>query len=395
MYLGKRTLTDSIVDQDLENDLDLIPGHDFRKKMHFNPEIHMKDGCKAHVLKKREMHSVEKTTKSALKHCPWKWQPCSEDVLAYLNNTPDYSKDFTKKTEFRIETSDNFLFNNKTGWSWHKTRALPEIIVRRASSEQEQVNHMKLKVELCAVIFLYTKKELPNLKIMPLKGDTVKTLRSQEVSFNKIRFGTTSYRNKGLGFNLLVKVMACNSSSSKDREKSKDNREGENHVLQAYLSPAIYVDSVDLNDQGMDLRRKKICLGYFKLFNPKYLAKDFVKKTTSPNGEVSHHHILNDFQSMLHYISAVNIKKKTRHPIFLSIKFSSCFKIHYNTTYFTHSENIRRDIIFRFQSILNELEMKPKARSDGKPIKILHDINEASDKSFIIHIDMREDTNIH
>jgi hypothetical protein len=47
--------------------------------------------------------------------------------------------------------------------------------------------------------------------------------------------------------------------------------------------------------------------------------------------------INNNFQGLYDYFTAPNIRKKIRHPIFLSIKFTSCVKFFYNTGVFPSS----------------------------------------------------------
>jgi len=61
------------------------------------------------------------------------------------------------------------------------------------------------------------------------------------------------------------------------------------------------------------------------------LDRDFVKRE---NKKKTEHDIRidNDLEGFLNYLTAPNIRHKVKHPLFLTIRFSSSVQIFYNTT---------------------------------------------------------------
>eukprot|EP00826_Nyctotherus_ovalis_P057195 TRINITY_DN7812_c0_g1_i9.p2 TRINITY_DN7812_c0_g1~~TRINITY_DN7812_c0_g1_i9.p2 ORF type:complete len:162 (-),score=24.01 TRINITY_DN7812_c0_g1_i9:550-1035(-) len=67
--------------------------------------------------------------------------------------------------------------------------------------------------------------------------------------------------------------------------------------------------------------------------------------------------VINDnFQGLHDYFTAPNIRRKVRHPVFLTIRFASCVKFFYNTNVFP-SSTVITIIKLKLKEVLTVLQM--------------------------------------
>lgn len=76
--------------------------------------------------------------------------------------------------------------------------------------------------------------------------------------------------------------------------------------------------------------QKKLFL-YAEPFTFDNLEKFYIKRE---NKKKTDHDVKieNDFEGLLNYLTAPNIRHKVKHPLFLVIKFSNCVSLYFNNT---------------------------------------------------------------
>jgi hypothetical protein len=65
-------------------------------------------------------------------------------------------------------------------------------------------------------------------------------------------------------------------------------------------------------------------------FLPENFDKTFIKRENKKKIE-NDKEILNDLEGLFNYLTAPNIRHKVKHPLFLSVRFSNCLSLYYNT----------------------------------------------------------------
>ncbi len=74
-------------------------------------------------------------------------------------------------------------------------------------------------------------------------------------------------------------------------------------------------------------------------FSLELLNADYCKRV-SKDKRMAEVAINNDVDGLCSYLTAPNIRNKIRHPLFLTLKFSSCVFLYYSGTHFQH-DNVR------------------------------------------------------
>jgi len=239
------------------------------------------------------------------------------------------------------------------------------------------LNDVKPIVVLKAVKIFHDKGEHVKLQKIDLRGDTTKNFTMNKVCFSKIKFTTTSYKNDGLKFHLVINIIA------QDPQQPLKT-----FILHSLLSPPIFVDS---SSQTKKTKRMRKTNGYFSPFDPKYLKKKYTKKELSVSNKGMEYKIQNNFVGLYNYLTAINIKHKTKHPLFLSIEFSKCFRLYFNSQFLQNSIKLEEEIISRLQIIMNSLEITrdhSKSRSSLECPEILEK------KLFIFYVEIPNDSNV-
>lgn len=71
-------------------------------------------------------------------------------------------------------------------------------------------------------------------------------------------------------------------------------------------------------------------ISFVEPFMPDNLEKAFIKRENKKRNDAEII-INNNNEGLFNYLTAPNIRHKVKHPLFLSLKFSQCVKLFYNT----------------------------------------------------------------
>ena len=109
--------------------------------------------------------------------------------------------------------------------------------------------------------------------------------------------------------------------------KDQNNQNSIPKILFSKISEGIFVDS----RLAARPEKQKGGLEFFSnLFQVKNLSKQLVKKVKSKKEKITETIIENNLEGLLHYLSAPNIRRKSKHLLFLAFRFSEVFKIFLN-----------------------------------------------------------------
>lgn len=96
-------------------------------------------------------------------------------------------------------------------------------------------------------------------------------------------------------------------------------------------------------------------------FLPENLEKIFIKRENKRKNDVEIQ-ICNDLEGLFNYLTAPNIRHKVKHPLFLSMKFSKCVKLLYN------SQTVKTQSLEELMEVLqNQLCEDHKGRRSQTP----------------------------
>lgn len=143
-------------------------------------------------------------------------------------------------------------------------------------------------------------------------------------------------------------------------------------ILNSIISPPIFVDSRKSARDSNIIQNKK--QQYFtNLFHPSFLEKNFIKRENKKKN-VTQIPIKNNFIGLYNYLTAPNIRNKTKHPLFLAIKFQACFEIYYRRLLIEELDQdekgfeskMQRHLILKLQQMLSDDEYDDQDRQSSQ-----------------------------
>jgi len=307
----------------------------------------------------------------------WKWNCCDPNMLnamSQLKGSVKCTSDDQHATtlgisDISIHLCKPFMRDAKHGWNWHKSWTLPTISINLRCAKDWNVNktHTKLNAELLA--YTMEKNELGIIKLnnIPLQGASEKSLEDHIVDFSPIKFTSTSHCHEGLKFHLVLSIASVQSG-------------GVSNILEAHISPPIFVDSRKSSRDGYKMKQKRMLLKYTEPFSPVLFSTTF-SKTTKRSQKYCSSKIGNNIEGLCDYLIASHIKNKVKHPLYLLQKFSNCFKLYYNTNFVQSNQGsslIAENVILHLQNILSS--------KSGSPSKKINETTTTRDRIFCIFL---------
>lgn len=155
-------------------------------------------------------------------------------------------------------------------------------------------------------------------------GQTDFISAQKDIVFKNLKFNLTSksMRNQKAHLVLIIERLWFNEQSGKVEE----------YIVFSRISPGVYLDSRSLSSSKKHKQKKRKALTHnlHHLFPPEYLTKDFIKKGTRTSSKIENKIILNSLEGLYNYLTAANIRNKSVNPLFLAIRFSSCYLLYFN-----------------------------------------------------------------
>ena len=126
--------------------------------------------------------------------------------------------------------------------------------------------------------------------------------------------------------------------------KDETIQNGAPKLVFSRISPPVYVDS------RIAAREKKVNLTPVpipkenldsslpgELFEPQLLMKEYFKKVKGKGKKEEETKIDSDLKGLSDYLTAPNIRKKTKHILFFLLRFSNCVKIYLSKEHFENA----------------------------------------------------------
>eukprot|EP00908_Phaeocystis_cordata_P009542 Transcript_2032.p1 GENE.Transcript_2032~~Transcript_2032.p1 ORF type:complete len:541 (-),score=180.83 Transcript_2032:212-1834(-) len=295
------------------------------------------------------------------------WSPCT-----YALTTPEGSWPVSSSLEPVPPLSvsmERLPIAMSSGWAWHKNHQLPRLNVACSSAPPEGA------ILLSAVTVDVLTHAAHDAG---LEGGTLQPLVNGACSFSSLTFKTTSYNLKGKPIHLMASLLV---------------REGERLCVGAsLLSPPLLVDArkrqskeeksikAESGSSGPAQPRAQGQAGGLLPFAPALLER----KLEKVDRESARHEIDNSLDGLRAYLSALNIRNKCKHPLFLVLRFNACVGLWYDAT--SGADPLADDASFcammRSLAALDGTKTPPNAAPTGDPprqppfvvaIKTLHD----------------------
>ena len=263
----------------------------------------------------------ENEKKLVFKYCPLFFQ-ISEDNTINLG----LSDQSSLKTSMSINSDNEFDYSDEFGLIWHKNWLIPNISVYVPADNNSLANE-NIYAQMFVVKAELTQDDHIFLKDVGIKGDRQKQrVFLQKTVFKNLKFKSTSYQHDGLKFHLLFLLYSHNNLF--------DNKKTPNHFIKlneqdkmafielhdCKLSSPFYIDSRKITS-SRNLSKM------FNLFDPLLLEKEMTKrrKERAPDMKID-----SDYDGLVNYIVAPNLRRKTNHPFFLALRFPNIVKLWVN-----------------------------------------------------------------
>ena len=213
-------------------------------------------------------------------------------------------------------------------WTCYKNAVLPRIRVEALGPVPDRAT-----VRLSAVT-LHAPTETATS--CGLNGETLQPLVHGQCTFSSLSFKTTSYNLKGKHLHLLASLLV----------PAEDAYGGAMAVLASFISPPIRVESRKRQPKvqsqliavtgvggGADGRADATALTLTP-FPPEVLERrlEKVEKAEAGSRKQLRCVIDNSMEGLRAYLSAVNIRNKCKHPLFLILRFDACVGLFYDPT---------------------------------------------------------------
>lgn len=227
----------------------------------------------------------------------------------------------TTENVARMQQNQRLTHDEQKAWRWHKTWRVPDCVVTANSTALAGFGGVEAHI---AVVCAGDKpNELVDAGITSSERASVAgslQLVDGQCRFSRLRLVGTTSTFGGRMFHFVVSLV---------------KREGDRlHAIASMISASFAVYS----RKNADKKRKTIdksslesgrwSEGYsFVPFDPRELARTFVKKVTNSHGQLVEEQIDNSWEGLLRYFQAPNIRFKVRHPLFLAIRFSNVLVI--------------------------------------------------------------------
>ncbi|KRX08142.1 hypothetical protein PPERSA_01687 [Pseudocohnilembus persalinus] len=281
--------------------------------------------------------------------------PKNEDVQPHINMT--------------IWMDKPFIYHKDIGWNWHKSWILPTICIKLEIIDpvtQEVFNpppntYAKLYAVKAAT------REISNFHLIDigLKGNDKLSLETGNLTFQALKFTSTSYNNDGTKFNLVVAIIVQNENEAHPR------------IVEARISPPIFVDSRKSARDNPSQKEIKLS-PFYELFPPEAFSKQLVKRKKK-EAESIQEQISADIVGFTNYFTAPNIRNKIKHPFFLAYKFSECVSMYYNKDVF-QTENINNIVQKTIEALL---ESGKEIAQQSKNKKTQSGIDKINTKAYV------------
>lgn len=197
---------------------------------------------------------------------------------------------------------------------------MPNISVRLEIKDDNSGENLLAPKNLYAHIFavkaVIDQPDNFHLVDVGIRGTNKLELVNGQAFFTAIKFFSTSYNNEGVKFHLVLCIYIQNEDDSPK-------------ILNATISPPIFVDSRKSARDPQEVIAKKMT-SFVEPFSPDNLDKPFIKRENKRKNDAQIQ-IINNVEGLYNYLTAPNIRHKVKHPLFLSLKFSACVKLFFNT----------------------------------------------------------------
>jgi hypothetical protein len=273
-----------------------------------------------------------------------------------------------------IQMSKPMMWDKKHKWNWHKTWNLPEVVVQWPLKDKclENIGFQnKIKVEIFAITVTTTYNNKLHYEKAALEGIVNKVLSPQEIiSFSSLHFGATSHVLKDSRISLVV-IMTQYTTETKFKQLPP---------IAGFVSPSIFVDSRKSIRDSREIKKEKQESKLFETFCPREFSRIYTKKGSTGRSLK----IPNDFEGLLDYLTAHNIKNKIKHPVFLAEMFSSCVKLFFNTNVLNPSDE---DNGSKTLPLLQETLSEIQSQNHTKHKESISSCSEIASKSFVMLIE--------
>jgi hypothetical protein len=317
--------------------------------------------------------------------CSFPWERCSYRLLD--GNGDMYRSSPSPQVETQIDMERlPLLLGDPPTWTYYKNCTLPHITVR---AHGVGMHALHLPDRASVLLSAVTLNAATGTAVScGLDGDVHQPLVHGACSFASISFKTTSYNLKGKALHLLISLLAPEPTTGAGDgtggcggvSGGVGARSG-NVMLASFLSPPLRVDARKRQTKERLLMTAATGKGRsgqtgsgadatavtLTPFAPEVLERrlEKVAKTAEGGGKQLRSPIDNSIEGLRAYLSAVNIRPKCKHPLFLVLRFDTCVGLFYDTT---RSSNPAEDVE-AFQRMMTVLSIAPSKegvpRGDG------------------------------
>ena len=231
------------------------------------------------------------------------WSPCTYALVTAEGSWPT-----SMSAAAPLSVSmDRLPLAAASGWSWHKNHQLPRLTVSCGTAPPEGAACLLSAVTVD--VLTHTAHDAG------LEGNTLQPIVNGACSFSSLTFKTTSYNLKGKPIHLMASLLL---------------REGDRLCIAAsLLSPPLLVDArkrqskEEKGGMGRASEASSSVGGQGRSLLP-FAPALLERKLEKVDRESARREIDNSLDGLRAYLSALNIRNKCKHPLFLVLRFNSC-----------------------------------------------------------------------
>ena len=263
------------------------------------------------------------------------WSPCSYTLTTTETSWPPTMDARSLPPQLSV-SMERLPIATASGWAWHKNHQLPRLNVLCVGGPTLPEGSACLISAVTVDVLTHVARDVG------LEGGTLQPLVNGACTFSSLTFKTTSYNLKGKPIHLMASLLRregeqlCVAASLLSPPLVVDARKRQTKESKGAAAPSAAPTADGASDAGGEAGKASLL---------PFAPGELERKLEKVDRKAVRHEIDNSITGLRAYLSALNIRNKCKHPLFLVLRFSACVGLWYDATH-TGADPLRDDEAF-------------------------------------------------
>lgn len=260
------------------------------------------------------------------------WSPCSYTLTTTEHSWPPTMDARMLPPQMSV-SMERLPIATASGWVWHKNHQLPRLNMLCVGGQSLPEGSACLMSAVTVDVLTHVARDVG------LEGGTMQPLVNGACTFSSLTFKTTSYNLKGKPIHLMASLLRregeqlCVAASLLSPPLVVDARKRQAKESKGAAAPSAAPAADGAADAGGETRLLP------------FAPAELERKLEKVDRKSARHEIDNSITGLRAYLSALNIRNKCKHPLFLVLRFSACVGLWYDAAH-TGADPLRDDEAF-------------------------------------------------